>query len=250
LINKPFDLGVLPDSQRGKGIVHNAGRLFAAMRTEALKSQSYYFVSLRLAFRQLAQQIVGHLYFYRFHWKTLLQGILRAGETRVKRFDIRAEERLIKEVAPMTVVRKAILCLTLSAMLFVLSSVAQAQQPAKIPRIGWLTIGFLSTTSARQEAFRQGLRELGYVEGKNILIEWRGADNIPERRRALAEELVRLKVDVIVTGGSGATRPAKQATSTIPIVMASDDDPVGSGFVASLARPVEASLGYLSFLRS
>jgi putative ABC transport system substrate-binding protein len=114
---------------------------------------------------------------------------------------------------------------------------ALAQQPAKIPRVVWLTTGPLSIISARLEAFRQGLRELGYIEGKNILIEARGADNIPERRRALVEELVRLKVDVIVTAGEGGTRAAKQATSTIPIVMASADDPVGAGFVASLARP-------------
>src|SRR5262245_16557849 len=111
------------------------------------------------------------------------------------------------------------------------------QQPAKIPRIGWLTSGVISTMSDRQEAFRQGLRELGYVEGKNILIEWRGADNIPERRRAFAEEIVRLKVEVIVTAGSDTTRVMKAATSTIPIVMASSDDPVGTGLVASLARP-------------
>jgi ABC-type uncharacterized transport system substrate-binding protein len=113
----------------------------------------------------------------------------------------------------------------------------EAQQPKKVPRIGWLTGGFLSVNTARQQAFRQGLSELGYVEGKNILIEWRGADNIRERGSALAEELVRLNVDVIVTAGSGTTRLAKEATSTIPIVMASDDDPVGNGFVASLARP-------------
>jgi putative tryptophan/tyrosine transport system substrate-binding protein len=123
------------------------------------------------------------------------------------------------------------------ALLLAFSFPAQAQQPAKIPRIGWLTAGFLSTMSARKQAFQQGLRELGYVEGKNILIEWRGADNLPERRRTLADELVHLKVDVIVTAGGGATRPAKAATVTIPIVMASDDDPVGNGFVASLARP-------------
>ena len=91
--------------------------------------------------------------------------------------------------------------------------------------------------SARHEAFRQSLRELGYVEGKNVVIEWRGADNIPERSMAEAEELVRVKVDIIVTGGSTSTRSAKEATSTIPIVMVQDDDPVGSGFVASLARP-------------
>ena len=112
-----------------------------------------------------------------------------------------------------------------------------AQQPTKIPRVVWLTSGFLSADPVRVEALRQGLRELGYVEGKNILIDARGADNVPERRRAIVEELVRLKVNVIVTAGEGGTRVAKQATSTIPIVMASADDPVGNGFVASLARP-------------
>jgi putative ABC transport system substrate-binding protein len=133
--------------------------------------------------------------------------------------------------------RKNRIGLTLGATLLALWSSASAQQPAKVPRIGWLTGGVLSTMSARHQAFRQGLSELGYIEGKNILIEWRGADNIPERGSALAEELVRLKVDVIVTAGSGTTRTAKAATSTIPIVMASDDDSVGNGFVASLARP-------------
>ena len=134
--------------------------------------------------------------------------------------------------------KKKITLITFCAMLFTPSLPVEAQQqPAKIPRIGWLTSGVISTMSDRQEAFRQGLRELGYVEGKNILIEWRGADNIPERRRAFAEEIVRLKVDVIVTAGSDTTRIVKAATSTIPIVMASSDDPVGSGLVASLARP-------------
>jgi len=133
--------------------------------------------------------------------------------------------------------KKKVTVLTLCAMLFALSVSADAQQPAKIPRIGWLSTGFLSTMSARQQAFRQGLGELGYVEGKNILIEWRGTDNISERGRVIAEELVRLNVDIIVTAGSGPTRLAREATSTIPIVMGSDDDPVGSGFIASLARP-------------
>jgi putative ABC transport system substrate-binding protein len=89
----------------------------------------------------------------------------------------------------------------------------------------------------RREAFRQGLRELGYMEGKNIVIEWRSGEGKPERLPALATELVHLKVDLIVTDGSNSTGRAKEATSTIPIVMAFDDDPVGSGFVASLARP-------------
>ena len=101
---------------------------------------------------------------------------------------------------------------------------AEAQQPTKIPRIGYLGG---ASNPARIEAFRKGLRELGYVEGKNISIEY----------RALAAELVRLKVDVIVTGGATSTRAAKEATSTIPIVMAQDPDPIGNGFVASLARP-------------
>jgi putative ABC transport system substrate-binding protein len=113
----------------------------------------------------------------------------------------------------------------------------EAQQPTKTPRIGWLTAGSLSATPERTEAFRQGLRELGYIEGKNIVIEWRSPEGKPDRMPTLAAELVRLKVDVIVTGGSGATRPVKEATSTIPIVMAQDQDPIGNGFVASLARP-------------
>ena len=114
---------------------------------------------------------------------------------------------------------------------------ALAQQPKKIPRIGFLSATSLSTISARIEGFRQGLRELGYVEGKNIVIEWLSAEGKLDRVPALAVELVRLKVDVIVTGGGTDTRAAKEATNTIPIVMSQDSDPVGSGFVASLARP-------------
>jgi ABC-type uncharacterized transport system substrate-binding protein len=114
---------------------------------------------------------------------------------------------------------------------------AEAQQPTKIPRIGFLAAVSLSANSARFEAFRQGLRELGYIEGKNIIIEWRSSEGKADRLPALAAGLVRLKVDMIVSGGSTATRPAKEATNTIPIVMAQDTDPVGNGFVASLARP-------------
>jgi ABC-type uncharacterized transport system substrate-binding protein len=117
------------------------------------------------------------------------------------------------------------------------ASIAEAQQPARIPRIGYLTAASLSAIAARTEAFRQGLRELGYIEAKNILIEWRVADGRRDRIAGIAAELVRLKVDVFVTGGQGATRPAKNATSTIPIVMTQDDDPVGSGIIASLAQP-------------
>jgi putative ABC transport system substrate-binding protein len=114
---------------------------------------------------------------------------------------------------------------------------AEAQQPKKVPRIGFLFNTPPSANVARIEAFRQGLRELGYVEGKNIVIEWRHAEGKLDRLRELAAELVRLKVDIMVTAGPAGTRPAKEATSTIPIVMAQDSDPVGSGFVASLARP-------------
>ena len=122
-------------------------------------------------------------------------------------------------------------------MLLALPFPALAQQPTKAPRIGYLVGPSLSAISARMEAFRQGLRELSYVEGKNIVIEWRSADEKLDRLAALAAELVRLKVDVIVTSGGRETRAAKEATSTIPIVMTQDPDPVGTGFVASLARP-------------
>ena len=114
---------------------------------------------------------------------------------------------------------------------------ATAQQPTKVPRIGYLSVQSLSTNSTRIEAFRQGLRELGYMEGKNIVIEWRHAEGKEDRLPALAAELVRLTVDVLVTPGPIPTRAVKEATSTIPIVMAQVGDPVGSGFVASLARP-------------
>ena len=114
---------------------------------------------------------------------------------------------------------------------------AEAQQPTKIPRIGYLSATSLSTTAARVEAFRRGLNELGYTEGKDILIQYRYAEGKLDRVRELALELVRLNVDVIVSGGPAATGPAKEATTRIPIVMGQDTDPVGNGFVASLARP-------------
>jgi len=114
---------------------------------------------------------------------------------------------------------------------------AEAQQPKKVPRIGYLTGAYLSAIPTRMEALRQGLRELGYLEGKSIVIEWRSSEEKPDRLPALAAELVNLPVDIIVTGAGRPTRAAKGATSTIPIVMAQDTDPVGEGFVASLARP-------------
>ena len=122
---------------------------------------------------------------------------------------------------------------------FILVSIhfAEAQQAPKIPRIAYLQAPPAAVVSARTDAFRQGLRDLGYIEGKNILIEWRYADGKIDRVPTLVTELVNLNVDVIVSGGSTVTRSAKEATKTIPIIMAQETDPVGSGFVASLARP-------------
>ena len=132
--------------------------------------------------------------------------------------------------------KKKIAVLVLVAMFLALYSSAEAQQPTKIPRIGLL--GNSATTNpARNEAFRQGLRDLGYVEGKNIGIEWRFWEGKQDRQRPLAAELARLNVDVIVAVGSGDIRAAKEASATIPIVMISGGDAVGSGLVASLARP-------------
>jgi putative tryptophan/tyrosine transport system substrate-binding protein len=113
---------------------------------------------------------------------------------------------------------------------------AEAQQPKRVPRIGYLT-AFPSVFPGRIEAFRQGLRELGYIEGKNIVIEWRYTEGKLDRVPALAAELVRLKVDIIVSSGPTVTNLLKEATTTIPIVMGYHTDPVGTGLVASLARP-------------
>ncbi len=134
-------------------------------------------------------------------------------------------------------IRRAVIWL-LATVFLPTFSLADAQQPTKVPRIGRLNASPLADFERdRSEAFRQGLRELGYVEGKNIVIEWRYGEGKLDRLRELAAELVRLKVDVIVTAGGTSTRAAKEATGTIPIVMAQDPDPVGNGFVASLARP-------------
>jgi putative ABC transport system substrate-binding protein len=160
------------------------------------------------------------------------------------RFEIRKLVRSINsERAPSFAKPPAIpnlkwLGLSLIACAFGLAgAVAHGQQPKRVPRIGYLSGTSPSVNSARVEAFRQGLHELGYVEGKNIVIEWRYAEGKLDRLPALAAELVHSKVDVIVASAPPPTRSAKQATATIPIVMSYDDDPVGNGFVASLARP-------------
>ena len=127
--------------------------------------------------------------------------------------------------------------IALALTIFVAPLVAAAQKPAKIPRIGYLRGGSAADAAGRVEALRQGLRNLGYIEGQNFTIESRTEENY-DRLLELAAELVRLPVDVIVASSAPAIRAAKQATSTIPIVMAvGGPDPVGAGLVASLARP-------------
>jgi len=133
--------------------------------------------------------------------------------------------------------RNKILYLGLGAMLFALCVSAEAQQPKKVPRIGYLSSGSPSTNLGYLQAFLQGLRELGYVEGKNVLIEYKWAEGRFERMPEMAEELVRLKVDIIIAPNSAIARAAKKATSTIPIVMANAGNPFGEGLVANLAHP-------------
>jgi len=132
---------------------------------------------------------------------------------------------------------KIVFCLSPISLLLALTLPAEAQQAGKVYRIGALRIDSVSGESANLEAFRQGLRELGYVEGKNIIIEYRYAEGKLDRLPELAAELVRLKIDVILAAGTQTTTAAKQATATIPIVAAGTGDLVGTGLVASLARP-------------
>jgi putative tryptophan/tyrosine transport system substrate-binding protein len=141
---------------------------------------------------------------------------------------------------------KNLIYLLLVIAMIVVSAVVHAQ-PNKIPRIGFVTAGSRSTIAARIEAFQQGLRDLGYVEKKNIAIESRYAQGKPDRIPELVADLVRLNVDVILSAGAAVTGPAKNATKIIPIVMAQDTDPVGNGFVASLARPGANITGLSSY---
>src|SRR5262245_29400061 len=131
--------------------------------------------------------------------------------------------------------RKTVISFALTALFSALCQIAEAQQTTKIPRIGYQSAS--SSGENNEEAFRQGLRELGYVEGRNIVIEWRFAQGKSDQVPKNSAELVRLKVDVIVTGGAEDTSAAKAATSSIPIVMTNETDPVGTGLVASLSRP-------------
>lgn len=138
--------------------------------------------------------------------------------------------------------QKGIVGIALIGLLFALCFSTEAQQPKGVPRIGVLSRDVHPADSRAPsphifEAFRQGLRELGYIEGKNIIIESRYAEGRFERLPALAEELVRLKVEIIVVDTFTTARPVKKVTTTIPIVVAAGANPIGSGLVASLARP-------------
>jgi len=139
------------------------------------------------------------------------------------------------------------LMLTLALTIFAAPLTAEAQQAPKVYRIGFLHPGSALPEPASLETLRQGMRALGYVEGQNLVMEYRYAEEREERLPDLAAELVRLNVEVIVAGGTAATRAAQHATRTIPIVMTGTNDPVGAGFVASLARP-EGNITGLSFL--
>jgi putative ABC transport system substrate-binding protein len=146
--------------------------------------------------------------------------------------------------------RNKILYLALGALLLAFGVPADAQQPAKIPRIGYVSgSGDPKTPGPLVEGFRQGLRDLGYIEGKNILVEYRHVEGGLDRVPGLVTELVQLKVDVLVATFTVAIRAAKQATKTIPIVMVSPTDPVAAGFVDSLARPGGNITGVVRLIR-
>src|SRR5262245_14820305 len=133
--------------------------------------------------------------------------------------------------------KRTITVLSLSAMLFALSVPVEAQQPGKVPRIGYVSQSYANDPGPGLTAFRQGLRDIGYVEGKNILFEYRYAEDKLDRVPNLVDELVQLKVDVLVVTTRRAIIAAKQATKTIPIVMVTTQDPVATGIIDSLARP-------------
>ena len=135
--------------------------------------------------------------------------------------------------------KKNIFCIVFGALLLALSVRVEAQQPAKVPRIGILTTGSVSDprNALSMDTLHQGLRDLGYVEGKNINFEYRYAEGKFEQLPELAEELVRLKVDILFATDSAAARAAKKSTTTIPVIISIGGSPVATGLVASLARP-------------
>ena len=144
---------------------------------------------------------------------------------------------------------RRIFSLALCAMLFPLCLPVKAQQAKKVPRIGFLFGTAASAASARTEAFRQGLRDLGYVEGKNILVEYRYAEGKLERIPGLVTELLQLKIDLLLVGNLVSIRAANQVTNTIPIVMVITADPVELGIVDSLAQPGGNITGIATLIR-
>ena len=135
-------------------------------------------------------------------------------------------------------------------IVFALCAPAEAQQPAKIRRIGYLSISGPETSDPRFEAFRQGFRDLGYIEGKNILLEYRYTEGKQDPIPSLVSELVQLEVDVLVSSSLPVIRAAKQATKTIPIVMVFNADPVATGIVDNLAHPGGNITGLTRLTRS
>jgi ABC-type uncharacterized transport system substrate-binding protein len=133
--------------------------------------------------------------------------------------------------------KAALLSILLVAVQLAVAVIAEAQQPKKVPRIGFLNASSPSSVADRLDAFRQGLRELGYLEGKDIVVEYRHAEGKQDRLNNLAGELVGLRVEVIVAGGTASAQAAKRMTKTIPIIMTNVSDPVSLGFAVSLARP-------------
>ena len=147
-------------------------------------------------------------------------------------------------------VRKLILNFIASLLLLLPVHSSFAQQPAKVPRIGYVSgTGSTSDPGPYVEALRQGLRDLGYIDGKNIVIEYRGAEAKLDLIPSLVNELVQLKVDVLVSGNFAVARAAQQATETIPIVMVTNQDPVATGLVDSLARPGKNITGFSTLQR-
>ena len=144
---------------------------------------------------------------------------------------------------------RKVFCLALGALLLAFCFPAEAQPQTRIPKVGWLGLRPISDPGGGYEILRQELRALGYVEGKNIVFEYRSADNKSERLPALADELVRLKVDVLVAPAGNEAVAAKNATKTIPIVFASGGDPVAGKLVDSVARPGGNLTGYTAFHR-
>jgi putative tryptophan/tyrosine transport system substrate-binding protein len=148
---------------------------------------------------------------------------------------VSGEQQAVSSKRDKPIIRNSVVCLLITVLLLA-GSVAEAQKP-KAPRVGFLGSATPAAVAERIEAFRQGLRELGYVEGKDVVVEYRYAEGKRDRLSELAAELVRLKMDVIVAQNNTVARAASRATKTTPIVMADGADPVASGLVASLARP-------------